>query len=96
MGLDLLIHKKAKDNWLDGLCQILLFDTKCNMHNKHLGRYEMSCRKECSGIAPEQNGRCIHQTPELQALNQHMFYNQVLLNKTPATSTFIDFVSSNK
>eukprot|EP00957_Ditylum_brightwellii_P116243 8866967-Ditylum_brightwellii.AAC.1 len=94
MGLDLLIHKKAKDNWLDGLCPILLFDIKCNMHSKCLGRYGMSCGKIFGGIAPEQYCGCINHTPELQALNQRMFYNQVLLNRTPVTSTFIDLVSN--
>eukprot|EP00957_Ditylum_brightwellii_P054264 4110314-Ditylum_brightwellii.AAC.1 len=91
-GTDLLIHKRAIDKWVIKMRSILLFDIDVNMHNKRLGREAMEKAEENGGIAPEQYNNRKRLSAYLQALNTRLFYNYILLEITPATSTFIDLV----
>eukprot|EP00957_Ditylum_brightwellii_P139580 10637821-Ditylum_brightwellii.AAC.1 len=64
------------------------------MHNKHLARVSMSIAERNGEIAREQFGGRVRHSAEVQGLNVHLFYDQVKLNKVPATSTFVDRVSN--
>eukprot|EP00957_Ditylum_brightwellii_P012451 941024-Ditylum_brightwellii.AAC.1 len=46
------------------------------------------------GIVQEQFGRRVRHSAEVQGFNVCLFYDQVKLNKVPATSTFVDRVSN--
>eukprot|EP00957_Ditylum_brightwellii_P201642 15326568-Ditylum_brightwellii.AAC.2 len=93
-GLDLLIHKKPDNNRVNRLRPILLFDLEANMHNKRLGRFAMELAEGNGGIAEEQYGSRKHKAADIQALNTRLFYDYVRLERTPATSPFIDLVSN--
>eukprot|EP00957_Ditylum_brightwellii_P084152 6397117-Ditylum_brightwellii.AAC.1 len=64
------------------------------MHNKRLGRESMKRTEACEGIAPKQFGSRKQKFADLQALNTRLYYDQFLLKRVPATSVFIDLVSS--
>eukprot|EP00957_Ditylum_brightwellii_P083131 6320712-Ditylum_brightwellii.AAC.1 len=46
------------------------------------------------GIAREQFGGRVGHSPDLQSLNIRIFYDQIILQQKPASSTFIDLVSN--
>jgi len=64
------------------------------MHNKRLGREAMRRAERCGGVAREQFGSRKRKSADLQALNTRLFYDHILLQRTPATSVFIDLVSN--
>lgn len=93
-GLDLLLHKDPNDFRPHRLRPILLFDIEANLHNKVLGRYTMRNAEAINGLAPEQYGSRSFKAADIQALNTRLFYDLVRLKRIPATSTFVDLVSS--
>eukprot|EP00957_Ditylum_brightwellii_P047340 3596844-Ditylum_brightwellii.AAC.1 len=93
-GLDLLIHKRNNENRVNKLRPILLFGIEANMHNKMLSKDAMRRAEACGGVASEQFGSQRNKSAGLHALNAHLFYDHVLLQKIPSTSVFIDLVSN--
>ena len=53
-GLELLIHKGPVYFKPHLLRQILLFDIKANLHNKHLGRIATRKKEELNSLSPKQ------------------------------------------
>eukprot|EP00957_Ditylum_brightwellii_P099433 7574370-Ditylum_brightwellii.AAC.1 len=64
------------------------------MHNKRLGRVAMASTANLEGVVDEQYGSRKKKAVDIQALNTRLFYDYVPLERTPATSTFIDLVSN--
>eukprot|EP00957_Ditylum_brightwellii_P110103 8397186-Ditylum_brightwellii.AAC.1 len=64
------------------------------MHNKQLGRVAMASAENLEGVADEKYGSREKKEADIQALNTRLFYDYVLLERTPATSTFINLVSN--
>eukprot|EP00957_Ditylum_brightwellii_P074988 5698875-Ditylum_brightwellii.AAC.1 len=54
----------------------------------------MARAEEIQGVAQEQYGSRKQKAADIQALNTRLFYDYVLMEKTPAISTFIDLVSN--
>eukprot|EP00957_Ditylum_brightwellii_P042355 3206893-Ditylum_brightwellii.AAC.1 len=54
----------------------------------------MENTERLQGVANEQYDSCKNKATDIQALNTRLYYNFVLLERTPATSTFIDLVSN--
>eukprot|EP00957_Ditylum_brightwellii_P144547 11011100-Ditylum_brightwellii.AAC.1 len=54
----------------------------------------MSNAEYLQGIADEQYGSRKNKSADIQALNTRLYYDYILLERTPATSTFIDLVSN--
>eukprot|EP00957_Ditylum_brightwellii_P028608 2161638-Ditylum_brightwellii.AAC.1 len=54
----------------------------------------MARAEEIQGVAQEQCGSRKQKAADIQALNTRLFYDYALMEKTPATSTFIDLVSN--
>eukprot|EP00957_Ditylum_brightwellii_P062823 4767000-Ditylum_brightwellii.AAC.1 len=64
------------------------------MHNKQLGWVAMASTENLEGVAGEQYGSRKKKAADIQALNTRPFYDNALLERTPATSTSIDLVSN--
>eukprot|EP00957_Ditylum_brightwellii_P065859 4994787-Ditylum_brightwellii.AAC.1 len=64
------------------------------MHNKQLSRVAMASAENLEGMADEQHGSRKKKAADIQALNTRLFYDYVLLERTPATSMFINLVSN--
>ena len=64
------------------------------MHNKDLGRHSMINVEDMEGLAPEQYRSHALKAAGIHDLNMGLFYNILLLNLTPETRVFVDFVSN--
>ena len=91
---NLLIHKDPNDFRPNRLRPILIFGIKANMHNKHLGRLDMSQAKTLDGLAPEQYGSWKAKAAEIQEINTRLFYDLIRQKIIPATSMFANLVSN--
>ena len=49
--------------------------------------------EDCMGIAMEQYGSKQKHAADIQALNTKLYYNLIIMERTPETSTLIDLVS---
>eukprot|EP00957_Ditylum_brightwellii_P008938 676527-Ditylum_brightwellii.AAC.1 len=54
----------------------------------------MDSAERLQGVADEQYGSRKQKAADIQALNTRLYYDYALLERTPATSTFIDLVSN--
>eukprot|EP00957_Ditylum_brightwellii_P089051 6781533-Ditylum_brightwellii.AAC.1 len=63
------------------------------MHNKQLGWVALASAENLEGVADEQYRSRKKKAADIQVLNTWLFYDYVLLERTPSTSTFINLVS---
>ena len=69
-----------------------MFDTKENIHNKHLGRIAIIKSEEINALYPEQYGRRKEKEEEIQALNTSLLYDLIRLKTVPETINFVDII----
>ena len=68
-----------------------MFDTKSNIHNKHLGRIAIIKSEELNALSPEQYGRK-KKEEDIQELNTSLLYYLIRLKRVPEITNFVDII----